>query len=273
MDRPEETPRPKRERRPAVPESEWPQAIVELVGDDPNGVTTEKICRRLGHSPQDLGDTFEELAKAGKIRGFAGLWIAPEAYAEGCRRFLAALADCHAKTPNQTGIPRERVAHVAGLTWAGKTLDRVVADLAVQKLISANGTQIRDLTFQPQLATRQREFLDRVIEVLEREPVNVSTPPEIARIVVAPAQAVSEILVVGVKAGELVKLADQMFYTPRQLEAMKTKLAEAVGMRPFSVGEARDGLGSSRKYIIPILEHFDAVGFTEWRDEQRVIRR
>ena len=40
--------------------------------------------------------------------------------------------------------------------------------------------------------------------------------------------------------------------------------------RRVSVGDVRDLLASSRKYVVPLLEHFDREGFTRRRGDVRV---
>jgi len=248
------------------------EAILEIVGDDPDGTTTAKICRKLRATPQQLGDIFEELAESSQLLSFGGLWMSPSGFELGKERFLFALRELHGKTPSLTGIPREKIVHVAGLTWAGKNLDRILSALKEQGIVSVSGGAVREQKFKPQLPTRQREFLDRVLAVIEEEELNVPTPPEIARKVVAPAQAVAEILQVGVRAGELIQAADNIFFTQKQIERIKDVLRPALGRRPFSPTDAKEALGTSRKYIIPILEVLDEQGFTERRDEDRVIQ-
>jgi selenocysteine-specific elongation factor len=253
--------------------SELQRAALDIVGDDPQGVPTNRICRKLGKSPQELGDVFESLVDQRKLRGFAGLWFSPNGFYEGSERFIATLKELHAESPSQTGIAREKVAHRAGLTWAGKNLDRILALLAEQGLLTVSGTQVRASAFQPQLPARQRQFLDRILAVVAQAEVNVPSPPEIARAVVAPAQAVVEILQVGVRSGELLQASEQIFFTPSQVEKMETKLKSVLGRRPFAASEAKEALGTSRKYIIPILELLDSRGFTERREDDRIIRK
>lgn len=247
-------------------------AIIEAVGDGPEGTPTEEICRRLGKSPQALGDAFEDLRETERLHGFAGLWLSPQGYREGTERFLAALAELHQANPTQTGIPRERVVAAARLPWSGKPLDRIVSDLASKGRVSASGTLVRDVAFRPQLPPRQRQFLDRVIEQLVTEEVNTPTPFQIAQSLGVPISAAEEIMRLGVQVGELVQLADIVFYTPAQLDALKSRLAKIVGDQPFAAGEIRDALGTSRKYAIPLLEYFDATRFTLRVGEKRVIR-
>jgi selenocysteine-specific elongation factor len=39
----------------------------------------------------------------------------------------------------------------------------------------------------------------------------------------------------------------------------------------FGVTEMRDLFGTSRRFLIPILEYFDKVGFTQRNDDERKI--
>ena len=41
---------------------------------------------------------------------------------------------------------------------------------------------------------------------------------------------------------------------------------------PMKIGEISELLGSSRKYVVPLMEHLDRVGFTERDGDYRKIR-
>jgi selenocysteine-specific elongation factor len=52
-------------------------------------------------------------------------------------------------------------------------------------------------------------------------------------------------------------------------EAVVRDLGRPPGM---TVSSFREALGTSRKYALPILEHFDATGLTRRRGDLRVLR-
>ncbi len=246
-------------------------AVREAVGDMPDGMPTEEVCRLLGKSPQALGETFESLTKAGELRGFAGLWLSPPGFEEGVRRFLAALAALHEENPTQAHVPRERVVQKANLAWSGKPLDRILAALGAEGRLEVVGTGVRDPAFRVRLSPRQRTLLDRVVEALERETVNTPTPHDISQTLVIPPQAVEEILKLGVQAGEVVSVSDVVYYTPQQLEALKARIRQIAGGKPFPASALRDALGTTRKYVIPLLEYLDAVRFTTRVGDNRMV--
>lgn len=245
--------------------------ILKTLTDDPNGTRTNDICRQLGKSPQELGDAFEELRESGQVRGFAGLWLTPAGYQVGLGWFMAALGEAHEKKPKETGFPPQRIAQAAGLKWAGKALDRVVAELEEEDLVALYDGQVREAGFHPDLPARQRQFLNRVIDAIEVEWLNVPNPHEISKTLVVPIQAVEEVIRVGISTGELIQVADQVFYTPRQLQAIQSKLQETFGDQPFTMADLRDKFESSRKYIPPLLDFFDESGFTVRTGNTRMI--
>jgi selenocysteine-specific elongation factor len=248
-----------------------PTAILELVRRWPDGILTSEICDRLRVTPQMLGDIFEGLREDGQLLGFAGLWLTPEQYRQGCSRFLKALSEEHGKTPSVPGIPGDQVARAAGLAWQGKPLDRILAELAARGLVSVSNGEVREGSFRPDLPARQRRFLDRAIEAIEREPITVPPPHEIARTLGAPHQAVQEILRIGVQSGELVAIGDS-FYTPRQVDALREQMRRLFNTQPFSANDFREKLDLTRRHSEPLLEFFDSVSFTVREGNRRTIR-
>lgn len=72
------------------------------------------------------------------------------------------------------------------------------------------------------------------------------------------------------ETGRAEKLSPDLGLLRETLEQGKTKLAELPS--PFAASQARDALQTSRKFVIPLLEHFDQVGFTQRHGEVRSVR-
>lgn len=77
-----------------------------------------------------------------------------------------------------------------------------------------------------------------------------------------------------VKQGRLVKVGEDLYYPPARLAALMDRLAyamEAAGR--LTLAEARDLLGTSRRYAQALLEHMDSEGLTLRVGEARRLRR
>jgi selenocysteine-specific elongation factor len=245
--------------------------ILALLAKAPAGLAVDDICRAMGRTAQDLGPAFERLKSEGRALGFAGLWIAPEQLAEAARRLRAALWQIHEAAPGKAGAPRDRVAVAAGLPWKAKPLDRIVAWLVGEGLVRASGAELAHPDFRVRLNARQRELLDRVRAALGAHTINVPGPRELAASLAVPVQAIDEILRVGVEAGEVIRVDEGLFYTLDQIEALKGAARRLAESGPFTAAQFRDALGATRKYVIPVLEHFDAIRFTARVGDARVV--
>jgi selenocysteine-specific elongation factor len=62
------------------------------------------------------------------------------------------------------------------------------------------------------------------------------------------------------RAGRLIRLAPDVVLLPRTVGHVAQALAGLP--QPFTAGEAREALGTSRKVIVPLLEHLAASGRT-----------
>ena len=254
--------RKKGESAKVISSSDPIEALFLAIGESIQGTSTQEICRQLGKTPQAIGNDFEKLLAEDRIKGFAGLWFQNAAFDRGTGTLIQALQKMHDENPMQAFLPREKVLASAKLKWSGKPLDRIVAHLVAEGLLQASGTSIKLPEFRIKLTPRQREFLDRAISALVKEPVNTPGVHDLAKILAAPHQAVEEILKLGVQAGEVVSIGEGIFYTPVQLEKLKSRIREIAAGKPFAASAVRDALGTTRKYVIPLLEHMDSVRVT-----------
>ncbi len=245
-------------------------AILDLVGDRPEGLPTEEICRMLGSTPQKLGDVFEDLRTSGKLIGFAGLWLSPQGAKGAMQRFLTSLGGAHQSQPKVPYHAKERIVAHAGLNWAGKPLDRLVAALQQLGKVETNGGLVKLVGFRMSLTDRQRQFLDRVVTELESELVNTPNAHQLAQRLGVPIQATEEILKLGLEAGELVRLDEGVWYTPGQLKRLIDRVREVADGKPFAAAQVRDALATSRKYVIPLLEMLDRTQTTIRTGETRI---
>lgn len=231
--------------------------ILDTVVDDPNGVTTEEICRRLDRSPQELGDEFEALLESGQLEGFAGLWFTKAGLRDGCERFLAALETLLAAPSARPNVAIRDVLTQSQLRWSGKSLDRILHRMERESRLKRVGFQVRAERHRTTIAPRQRQLLDRAIAELDRNGFEGATPSGMARALGIPPQAAQAILVLGLETGEVRELDEQVYYGSAQLKAVEQKLRDHFGSRPFRPAEFREATGTTRRFAEPLLRYFD----------------
>jgi selenocysteine-specific elongation factor len=244
--------------------------LVESIGASPSGLRTDEAARKVGRSAQSLAAEFEALKARGTLLSFAGLWFTPASFEQAADRFLSALSKLHKAHPSRSMLPREPVVKEAGLPWTEKALDRIVAHLVASGKVRASGSNVALAEFKTTLEPKQRAFLDRVKVQLDAGGFSPPTPRDLAVALSVPVQAVEGVLRLGMDAGEVVRLEDQIFFTKEQLRAALDAAQSRLGGQAFTAAEFKEALGTSRKYAIPILEHADSKGWTARRRDVRV---
>jgi selenocysteine-specific elongation factor len=101
------------------------------------------------------------------------------------------------------------------------------------------------------------------VAALEAEPFAPPTPEEAG----ADRAAVREL----VRRGQVVE-RDGMFFAPSAIEAAAAVVAGLLAEQPEGVtaSAVREALGTTRKYLLPLLSHLDAIGVTRRRRDLRV---
>ena len=250
------------------------EAIMRILRDRNEGVMTHEICKQLGLTQQDLGDVFAEIKGSRQALSFGGTWFTPDVFLREAQRFLGCLSELHVKEPSIAFQPAELVMEAMNRSWDAKCLDLIINQLvALKKIDSEGSSRVRMAGFRIQLTGKQDSFLARVEQELDKHGINAPYISEIAKALVTPTQAVDEMMKLGAYAGRLVEVSDGTFYTLAQLEKIKRKVALWAGDREFNASELRDFLDTSRRFIIPLLEHFDKSGFTIRDQDTRTIAK
>ncbi|HXH60206.1 MAG TPA: selenocysteine-specific translation elongation factor [Fimbriimonadaceae bacterium] len=246
-------------------------AVLQAVENTQGGAHTDEVCRAVGKSAQALGDVFESLKSSGRLYGFAGLWMTEGQFRQSSEKYLKALGDLHEANPTVLVQPREAPLKKAGIRWAGKPLDRIITALVERGDLRATGTNVALADFRVKFSDKQRQMLDRVKAELESNGFSPPSTQQIADSLHVPPQAVEEIVRVGVSAGEIVRIEDNIFFSQEMLDKIVERLNETFTGKSFTASEFREAMETSRKYAIPLLESLDSKGVTKRMGDSRVL--
>jgi selenocysteine-specific elongation factor len=125
---------------------------------------------------------------------------------------------------------------------------------------------IRLPQFVPHFTPQQQQQIERLLQAFQSNPY---TPPGRTE---AESLVGTEILNALIEQGRLVKLGDSvLFLCETYNEALNLLVAYLRKNGQMTVAEARDILHTSRKYILPLLEHMDALRLTRRLGDTRVL--
>ncbi len=180
----------------------------------------------------------------------------------------------HGNNPLKTGISKEELKSKFPRQASGKLftliLNRMIKD---QQLVLEDDT-VRLASHTVSLQVDQKALKQQIIDTYRH---NGLTPPYFREVVkdlgVDPktAKGVLELLV---GEGVLVKVKEDLYYDGEALEKLKDGLvAHILEKGEISTPEFKDMTGASRKYVIPLIEHFDATNVTIRVGDIRKLRK
>jgi selenocysteine-specific elongation factor len=194
-------------------------------------------------------------------RPVAGDWLADADEWADLRRRLATEVVRHAEAhPLEPGVPIDALRHA--LTLPDRAL---VAALVASPLVLRAGR------VHPSATAGLPEHVSRAVERLRGELANhpylAPSGDRLAQLSLGPRE-----LAAAERAGALLRIADGVVILPRGVDDAAHVLAGLP--QPFTLGEARRALGTTRRVAVPLLELLDRRGATRrLPDDRRTVHR
>lgn len=228
------------------------------------GATLADLVRRTGIRESVLR---EELACA-EGEGWAfrvrDRWVDAQAVSGAEDQVVNALRAYHGARPWRRGMP-------LGEWWTlMRQLAGPVADLVRERLrerVVEEGGFVQLPGHQPRLTGEEAAARERLRWWLERTGLEGPSRDEVEATLGRHAEVAIQSLV---DDGELMELRG-LLYSGKAVERAQRAVRDALRTHgALTVAMVRDLLGTSRKYVLPLLEYFDTVGLTRRQGDVRV---
>ena len=246
-------------------------ALVDEAGHA--GVRRQALLRRTGAAPGDLDKALDRLGSGGRLLRFdkeADAWASAAAVTALHEAAEQELRAFHQKLPMRAGMPRaelhtrlggdalpQRLFHAALMRMSGIDQEADVIRLSEHRA-SANATEV----------------VDRLRSVLQEGGMTPPRPKDIPDLLddLTP-EDVDEGLAFLVQNGEAVKVRGGLVFDAGAVDDLRQRLvAHLEEHGQVSAQEFKAIVGASRKFVIPLAEHFDAERLTMRVGEKRVLR-
>lgn len=241
------------------------------------GYELTEIVKQSNLSQDVTLQTLETFLKERRVRKAGGWWFAQAIWEALRRETIYLLSEQHRQYPLRGGLSKEEWRARLGLAprmaadvFLALQEEGVLAEVASGSKISGTpGGLIRLPDFQPTFTEQQQRQIERLLRVFRAHPF---TPPGRADV---EAEVGAEVLGALIEQGMLVKLGNAL----DPVLFLRETYDEAVGRlvnylrehATITAAEARDLLGTTRKYVLPLLEHLDERRITRRVGDQRVL--
>jgi selenocysteine-specific elongation factor len=232
------------------------------------------IARQSNLSQDVTRQTLETLLSEGRVRRVGTFWFAQTVWESLKEEAVRLVSEQHRQYPLRGGLSKEEWR--ARLNLPPKMATEIFLALQEEGLlaeaISATGTPggfIRLPGFVPTFTAAQQQQVEQLLRQFREHPY---TPPGRAE---SEAIVGAEVLAALIEQGRLVKLgssSDAVLFLHESYEEAIAKLVAYLREHgKMTAAEARDVLATSRKYILPLLEHMDERHITRRIGDERIL--
>jgi len=237
-------------------------------------LSTQELSVAVKRSAAETERLLLGLAGEGKaVRLATSGWIHTERLESSLARLERTLASWFAAHSHREVIDVRDLRREVGLV--PEFLDALLGEAARRGKLSVEaGGIVRPAGRAPSLDAAASDLLSRLRAALAAARFQPPAPADLAVQLSADPQAVRAALELLVDRGE-VRPISRDFHLARSLyeEARSAIVENCASHGSLDIPSLRDRLGTTRKYLIPILEHFDAQGLTLRQGGTRILKR
>ncbi len=243
--------------------SERLKAFVENAGED--GLTLNEVPVRIGVLKEEVSGLMEALngyQKAGNR-----LYSA-DVVQTACKTTLKAVGNYHKKNKLAPGMPRDILRQV--LTAEKPFVESIHEQLEDRGELVFSGQLARLPEFEVELSEKQQRWVKALRDELEASRSKGRTIKELSESIEA--DAIEELLAIGVGEGTTVRVGKDRYYSKEQLDRLIDTVLEEIGrLGRVTPADLREKTGLSRKYLIPLLEWMDGRSLTLRQGDARTL--
>jgi selenocysteine-specific elongation factor len=247
------------------------EIVLKAVSDSLFGLSFSDIVKKAGLSENQTTDVLQRLTASGQLKMADGKYSSSATYESLASQVKSILRDYHEANPMRSGAPKELLKSRIARSADQKDFQSLLTLMSREGEIVVTDQVIRLPDHSPKL-TKEQATLAKEIENLYTS--NRAQPPLASDIEQQYGTLGRRMLELLVEQGVLVKIAPEMLFhrdVLREIESVIIDYLKEHGQA--TVAEIRDLVGSSRKYVVPLLEYLDSKRITRRKGDQRVLAK
>lgn len=210
----------------------------------------------------------DELAREKKAIKDGDKFVHEGTVSRACDRIHSFIVEFHKKKPYRAGITKQEL--LAQTNCDDQLFAICEARLIDKKAIEKTNERYKATGFKVTLSKEESQIVKAIETIFQEKLFNAPSLDELYALYPQfNKEKVFDLTNLLAEEGNLVHLKDDIFLHSRAVEYAKKLVVEEIKRNGFiETGRVRDLLGTSRKYVIPLLEYFDKIGLTR-REENR----
>lgn len=239
--------------------------------------TLEQLISEIAAAPEFVKETVAAWQENGKAvvlkKGGKAAVIHRLNFEKVQAEFLDAIAAFHNAHPTRPGVSKVELRMPAKSKIAPELLDLIIPALKQQGLIKERSGLLSLAEYKIELSQKLLTLKAQIAELLERERFTTSSPAEMAMRFSVKPETLAEVLGVMMASHEVVRAEGDIYFHPQAVAEVREKLVAFLQQHgEISISQFKDLLGgASRKYAMPLINHFDSLRVTQREGDVRVL--
>ena len=230
-------------------------------------LTLSALVRATGLAASVAQEALDRLQRSGQVTSLDPLLMTSGGWERHRERLLRTVRDYHRQYPLRLGMPREELRSRLRLRprQFAAGLGRIVesGDLVEE------GALVRTARHSLQLSSADDATAIELLEQLAKTPLSPPSLTELRSTLTGLSEELVEALVAQQR---LVRVSEDVCFTPAAFADMSEAVVTYLGEhRSITVAAARDLFGTSRRYVLALLEQLDHRRITRRIGDERVL--
>ncbi len=220
-----------------------------------------------GLGSDEAASALQTLESSGDILQLPGNWVmARSAWERLADQITRELEAYHSNYRLRMGMSREELRSRIGVD--GKLFNTLLNLAVDDERVIDEGKILHLPEHTVQFSAQEQTAISRLMAQIQADPINTPSVKETIEMV---GDAVLQALL---EQGELVQVSGDVLFDAATYHHLIAQVETYINQQgAITVAQARDLFGTSRKYVLALLEHLDSIGVTRRDGDQRLLRR
>ncbi len=242
--------------------------MLNLLG---RSLTTAELALELGWTESACVKYLSQAAARGTVRQIGNdNWVGAGRIGALGKDVASAIVGWRRKCPHRLRIPLTELRDRLGKKKSkalGELDDNDLAQVGLQKLAGTDW-QLLDVEVDSQFV----ESANRVLELLASGGLSPASGDELAESCALSSSDLKCALEYLQDLDQLVRISGGLLFARKVVEELRATVVAQLQEAQLDIPSLRDRFQTSRKFLMPLLEHLDAKGVTERRGGNRLLR-
>ncbi|MCP4723692.1 MAG: selenocysteine-specific translation elongation factor [bacterium] len=236
-------------------------------------MSTREYAGEFGLFEENIRQAFK--AEPDKISFFRSegeyFWFSADAFNTLMQKTENAVLKYHAKNPEKPNIKRLEI-----IDAVGKSIHDNIWKLVFEKLdkkIIVEKDRLKHADFKPELSGETQKIYSQIEQFIKNRNVSGPNIKELTEELKIDGNILLKYLRNMIDSGIIVRIDNTFYYLREEIERIGQTVADHIrSTGSITIAGLREILGTSRKYSLPLLNHFDETGLTIRQGDERILK-